>query len=281
MRQFKRVFYFLVLNALVSAGVTLLVLNLWNRENPPFAQGLQTVAVFLGNPTSSSAVSQAGTGGAENPSLSPSPLSTQPAPGPTATLSLTTYQVKEGDSLGTIAMAHGVSVSDILAVNDIPDPDTLLIGLVLYIPSGPVILATDTPSATPLPTLTLTSLPSPKPTIGPSPTSEPTQINEPPGMVIEGVIGAGDLNFERVVMRRSGDGELSLAGWTLEDENGHAYLFPQLELYKGSTISLHTRAGADTVTDLYWGLAEAVWETGEQITLRDAQGSERAVYRLP
>lgn len=100
-------------------------------------------------------------------------------------------------------------------------------------------------------------------------------------MVIEGVIGAGDLNFERVVMRRSGDGELSLAGWTLEDENGHAYLFPQLELYKGSTISLHTRAGADTVTDLYWGLAEAVWETGEQITLRDAQGSERAVYRLP
>lgn len=281
MRQFKRVFYFLMLNALVSAGVTFLVLNLWSRENPPFAQGLQTVAVFLGNPTSSSITSQTETSGAENPSTPPALASTQATPEPSATLSLTAYPVKEGDSLGTIALAFGVSISDILAVNDIPDPDTLLVGLVLYIPSGPVVLATDIPAATTLPTLTPTPLPSPRPTIGPSTTSAPTLVGEAPGMVIESVVGAGDVNFERVALSRSGDGELSLAGWTLEDENGHTYRFPQLELYKGSTLRLHTRAGSDTVTDLYWGLAEAVWESGERVTLRDAQGGEQAAYRLP
>jgi len=44
-------------------------------------------------------------------------------------------------------------------------------------------------------------------------------------VIIESVIGAGDLASERVMLKRSGPGELSLAGWSLVEENGKAFTF--------------------------------------------------------
>ena len=45
-----------------------------------------------------------------------------------------TYVVQRGDSLKQIAARYGVSVASILAINNIPNPDSLRIGQVLTIP---------------------------------------------------------------------------------------------------------------------------------------------------
>jgi len=46
------------------------------------------------------------------------------------------YAVKPGDTLGSIAIAHGTTVSAITGANQIPDPDNLKVGQALVIPVG-------------------------------------------------------------------------------------------------------------------------------------------------
>jgi micrococcal nuclease len=91
----------------------------------------------------------------------------------------------------------------------------------------------------------------------------------------------GDLATERIKITRAGLGELSLAGWQIEDGTGHTYIFPRLSLYEGGGVTLHTTKGLDTATNLYWGLAQPAWQTGEVLILRDGQGQERARYTVP
>jgi hypothetical protein len=98
---------------------------------------------------------------------------------------------------------------------------------------------------------------------------------------IVSVIGAGALDTEMVLVRYSGEGELDLAGWHLEDDDKKIYIFPQLSLYPSGAVQIHTVAGQDTVVDLYWGLRQSVWESGENATLVDPQGTERATYQVP
>jgi len=98
---------------------------------------------------------------------------------------------------------------------------------------------------------------------------------------IVSVIGAGTLDAEMVLVRYTGEQELNLAGWHLEDEDKHVFAFPQLTLYPDGAVQVHTIAGQNTVVDLYWGLRQSVWESGETATLLDAQGVERASYEVP
>ncbi len=98
---------------------------------------------------------------------------------------------------------------------------------------------------------------------------------------ISSVVGAGTINSEIVVVKFEGDGQLDLAGWQLKDEDGNTFTFPQLTLYPNGAVQVHTLAGTDTVIDLYWGIGEAVWSSGENARLFDAQGNLRAVYRVP
>lgn len=46
------------------------------------------------------------------------------------------YTVKSGDTLGSIAVAHGTTIAAISGVNQIPAPDNLKVGQVLIIPAG-------------------------------------------------------------------------------------------------------------------------------------------------
>ena len=87
--------------------------------------------------------------------------------------------------------------------------------------------------------------------------------------------------MERVRITRTGVGELTLAGWRLEDSDGNFYVFPNLILNEGGSVTVHTARGADTVTDLYWGLTTPVWRRGETAVLRDETGAERARYQIP
>jgi spore germination protein len=45
--------------------------------------------------------------------------------------------VQRGDLLKQIAARYGVSIASILAINDIPNPDSLRVGQVLVIPASP------------------------------------------------------------------------------------------------------------------------------------------------
>jgi LysM repeat protein len=280
MRQFKRLFYLVLLNIAVSAITTLVVLNLWARSNP-FAIESTPTPVNLATPTALALVVTPTPPQTGETSLITPPGIAANQGRPTPTLVLTPYTVRAGDTLGSIAITFDVSVADILAVNNLADPDTLSIGEVIYIPPGPLPRVTDTP----VPSLTITLSPTTtstrRPTTGSSPTFTATSPSDEPAVVIASVSGPGNLATEKVVLVRTGEGSLSLAGWHLEDEDGNVYTFPQLTLYKGGAVTLHTRAGQDTVVDLYWGLATPVWEPGETITLRDTQGNVRATYTIP
>jgi len=100
-------------------------------------------------------------------------------------------------------------------------------------------------------------------------------------MDIVSVIGAGTESGEIVVIKNSGQQAVILTGWQLQDSNGNVYVFPQLTLYPAASLQVHTAAGEDGATDLYWDRGAAVWQSGEIAMLYDSQGILRALYRIP
>jgi LysM repeat protein len=103
-------------------------------------------------------------------------------------------------------------------------------------------------------------------------------------VIIDSVIGAGDLDTEHVLLKHRGEGELSLVGWRLEDDQGNVFIFPQfpqLTLFSGGAVNVYTRSGVNSVVELYWGLDKPVWTSGTTVVLRDAQNNVRANYVVP
>lgn len=98
---------------------------------------------------------------------------------------------------------------------------------------------------------------------------------------ISSVVGAGTLTSEIVVVKFDGEGQLDLSSWQLKDESGNTFTFPNITLYPNGAVQVHTITGTDTVIDLYWGMGDAIWSSGENARLFDAQGNLRAVYRVP
>ena len=184
------------------------------------------------------------------------------------------YRIQAGDTLGAIAVRFGVTVDEIMRANDITDPDRLMVGIVLIIPAEveeqpPETEETSTPMAT-----QTASMPE-------TPTETPPSASGTARVFIDSVVGAGDLESERVMLKRSGSGELSLAGWQLVEEDGETFIFPQLILFEGGAVNIYSRVGQATVVALYWGLTTPVWESGEEVVLLDNQGNEQASYRVP
>jgi LysM repeat protein len=103
-------------------------------------------------------------------------------------------------------------------------------------------------------------------------------------VAIDSVIGAGDLDTERVLLKHRDGGEISLVGWRLEDDRGNVFIFPQspqLRLFPGGAVNIYTKTGVNTVVDLFWGLDHPVWSSGSTVILRDAQGNVHATYVVP
>jgi len=94
------------------------------------------------------------------------------------------------------------------------------------------------------------------------------------------VYSPGNLQNEIVVIRRIGDSSLMLAGWQLVDENGNNFTFPALSFNKGE-INIHSTSGDNSAIDLYWGLPNAVWQTGEIVRILDYANNERGRYIIP
>ena len=51
----------------------------------------------------------------------------------------------------------------------------------------------------------------------------------------------------------------TLLGYSIEDQTGHRYDFPDRIFKKGDVFKLHSGQGADRQTDLYWGGGEPIW----------------------
>lgn len=257
MKNWKRLFYYLVINVLVSACVTYLVLTLWSRAHPEFISSLGPLLSF------NNSISTPQNIPVGDPQKIPSATNVVSA---TATLEpLATYQVLAGETLSEIAEKFGVTVEKLAQLNGITDPKSLGAGQVLFVPKSPV-------EQTSLPA----SMETPIPPTGAAPVQD-----QQAEVVIANVFGAGDLNTERVRLECKGQGELSLAGWKLKDENGNIFTFPQLILYPGGAIDIHTGIGVNDVVSLYWGLKKSIWTTGETVTLLDARGAMRATYDVP
>jgi competence protein ComEC len=84
-----------------------------------------------------------------------------------------------------------------------------------------------------------------------------------------------------VIIQNNGGSPIVLTSWTLKDKQGTAYTFPQLTLFPGGKVQVHTKAGTDTASDLYWRRSATVWVSGELAGLYDSQNIARAFYRVP
>lgn len=100
-------------------------------------------------------------------------------------------------------------------------------------------------------------------------------------VVIGGVIGAGDIENERVQIISVADMPVDLRGWELTDGKGRYFFFPAIKLYPGGSINLFSRSGVDTAIELYWRQPLAIWSSGDVVELADPDGNTRSEFRIP
>jgi len=265
-------FYYLIINVLVSACTMVVVLSIWERTHPLTTDGV--LPFSLAKPTLIPTFTPGGGIGQTTADTTEGPTTgdtTTPNPFPESAQTMQEYKVESGDTLGAIAARFGVSVQAIIEANDLSDPDRLESGQVLMIP-----VPAGTPEGTPTQTPFLS-----EETGTPPASTTPLPPSGEAKVVIEIVVGAGDLGSERVRLSRLGPGEISLAGWKLVEEGGKVFTFPQLTLFEGGAVDLYTKRGQLTPVILYWGLDEPVWESGEKVTLLDSQGKAHATYLVP
>lgn len=187
---------------------------------------------------------------APTPGVTTEPFTPTPTmlPSPAATPTPPVYEVQSGDTLSTIAARFGVSTEELQRANNIDDPNLIHVGQKLIIP-GP------TPEVTP-------TLP---PTLTPVPLA-------PPQLDVIGVIGRGAPGTETAILVNRGR-SVSLAGWSLRDGQGNAYIFPNIYLGTGAELRVHIGSGENTPQHLYWGRDTAVWgEAGDVVILADERG---------
>lgn len=196
------------------------------------------------------------------------PTATLPPP-PTATPSPYLYTVQEGDTLFSIALTFGLTTDELIAANNLSNPDLLSVGQQLVIPGR----FAPTPEGPPTPGPVLPTVPPATPLPTPTPSG-------PPVIEIAAVLGAGDLENEIVRVRNRG-GAVSLENWTLADARGNIFTFPRLVLFPGGEVTIHTKSGTSTPTDLYWRRIAPAWESGGLITLRDREGVVVDTYIVP
>lgn len=241
----RQYLFYLGLNVVVSAVTILLVLSIWDRrDREPRATPTATIDVV-------------GQVASAIPTMTPTKV---PSPTPH------TYTVRAGDTLLAIAQALDVSVEELMQANRLRNADELTVGQELIIPqvegeNGATAAPVSPPGQTPTPAAS----------------SGPAGQGE---VVINAIDAPGNLELESVRLLNTG-GEVSMAGWTMDDGQGTEFAFPDFTFYSTGAIDVHTRDGTDTTIDLYWGLDEPVWLPGVTIYLRDAGGQLQSTFTIP
>jgi LysM repeat protein len=278
------------LNALISTAISLLVVLVVG----PWASTGAVSSLFTSTPQAISQLPGAGPSldglVTSTPDVLVTPTFT-PVPEPVL------YEVQPGDSLSGIALQYDVSLADLMSANGLNDPDTLQAGQTLLIPIGGLVNAT--PTFTPIVLPTETSIPFDPPTpeggdlskpaadVSLNPTETPTVIptaTAPPinevKISINNVLGYGDVAEEVITLLNEGPG-VNLSGWKITGSSLGDYNMPNLFLWNGGSVRIHTKTGTNTPSDLYWGKEEAYWFSGDTVTLLDASGEVVASYAIP
>lgn len=241
--SWRRIAVFIAISAIVSAAVTLLVLSWWESQQP------------VANPAPLPSAQTT-----RPPDATPIPVVTLSPPAPTASPTLGgpfVYTIQSGDTLGRLSLEFDVPLEDLLAANDLTEDAILSVGQEIVIPIGGSTVITSTAKATPIAT------------------------TGPAFVTIREIRSPGSPAAETVVLTNLG-GAVNLAGWTLSDGQDNRYTFPDVTMFADAEINLHTGAGTNTPSDLYWGQSEARWgRSGTVAYLRDAAGKLVATYRVP
>lgn len=193
------------------------------------------------------------------------------AGGPVINTACEFYTVLAGDSAYFIALRKNVDLNDLLRANGMTanTAANLQIGQRLLIPhegcriderTGQPIPAAPVATATPVITATAT----------------PVTANFE---VVE-VEGLGDITAESIRLQNKGS-TVNISDWTLADSSGNTYTFFNTLLFPNTSVILFTRSGTATADARFWGKQESVWEPGEELTLRDAQGRILQTLTLP
>jgi len=160
------------------------------------------------------------------------------------------YIIQPGDSLSGVASKFGITINQLLNINNLDNPDFVFVGQRLILPSGTI----------------------------PQNALQPSAANNQPSPVINGsmevaaVNDVGAIDAETVLVVNESDAAFNLQGWTLGREGGPFYTFGNLPVFPGGSVRVHTRAGNDTSIDLYWGQPSSVWAAGGTVRLTDVQG---------
>jgi LysM repeat protein len=208
---------------------------------------------------------------------------TQPIAQGTVTAEVVIHVVEAGDTISGLAFKYDVPEQDIIAANQLENPNYLQVGMQLIIPVGGLPEAT--PTFTPAPTATDTPIPFEPPSAdltataaaeaGATATTLPTPLPPTGELRIEitEILGAGNIAEERLVITNHGDRLADMQGWTLSDAEGNTYTFPNFRLWAGGNVTVHTRIGQDgsPPSNFYWGKLEAIWSAGETATLKNAE----------
>ena len=243
---------FIVVNIIVSAVTVLIVLNLWEAN-----RAVPRAAVPTSVPTLSATIQTQVAATVKAPTVTPTPANTQK------------YTVQSGDTLSAIAQKFDVSVDDIKALNNLPNPDILSEGQELIIPGSPL---SPTPTRVPIPTSTRAPLPV---ITGTASTALGDFF-----VTIREIKGPGSLANEQVILTNL-SGQVNMAGWTMTDGEGNQFTFPSLSLLSKGEVTVHTGKGSNSATDLYWGQTEPRWASGKVAYLRDPAGKLIATYQVP
>lgn len=252
--RIARLVGYLLLNMAVSAAVAVAVLLYWENNRQPVASRAPDGAARESGDVSIGLLGISS--GQPGRRLSDDPI---------------IYRVRAGDTMGSIAMQYEITIEDIMAANGLNDPNALAVDQFLTIPGLQSAQPTARPIATRAPiTAVVTSQ---------SPVVLATS-SMPPVITIRAINGAGDLDAEQVVIMNVG-GAADLADWALVHPEGDAYHFPVMRLHQTGQISVYTRGGQDTVTELFWGRDHAFWRSGHAVKLLDADGNIHATFELP
>lgn len=255
------------INAVVSAAITLLLVIII----------LPRISREVGIPIAGQPATAA------SPGETAAPAAAEPVASPTPIVHI----VRSGDTISGLALDYEVSEEDIVAANQLQNPDFLQVGAKLLIPVGGVQSAT--PTWTPVPTASDTPLPFNPPSVDMTATAEvaasgtlslPVATLSPaPGtgelrVEITEVIGAGQAAEERVLLTNLGERLADLQGWTLSDNDGNTYTFPNVRLWPGGSVTVYTHSGQDgsPPNSFYWNKLVAIWSPGEPVTLKDSAG---------
>lgn len=191
MKRLLRLFFYLILNVIVTAVTMWMVLSFWNKTRPNDSMDISPLALLS--------------------SATPSPTrfippTNTPDIQPSATIALEAYRVGLNETLLEIAIKYDTSVEQLLELNGLTNPDSLGVGTVLYVPK-----------------LEQEGTPTPESAAS---TEEPEGT-----VSISTVVGAGDLESEYVQLRGSGGSIIMTDWVLLDDDgNVYAFpqitLFP-------------------------------------------------------